>query len=94
MVAIGVVSGGIVTTKIGKKIGIEENIIFNLIFIVSILGIIGARLFYILFYDLIFYLNNPNEILKINEGGLSIHGGIFLAIIAGNIYTVKKKYLF
>jgi len=35
---------------------------------------IGARLFYILFYNPSFYISHPTEIFKITEGGLSIHG--------------------
>lgn len=77
-----------------KKRGINEDIIFNLIMIVLISGVLGARLFYILFYNPSFYFSNPGEIIKIDEGGLSIHGGIFTAIAAGYVYSVKSKIPF
>ncbi len=56
-------------------------------------GMIGARIGYILFYSLDFYLKNPIEILKIHEGGMSIHGGIVGGIIASLIFIKKNKGL-
>lgn len=43
---------------------------------------IGARLGHCLFYDPVFYLSNPLEILKIWEGGLASHGGGIGVMIA------------
>lgn len=94
MIAIGVIAGGAFAIKQGKKRGISEDSILSLIMIVVISGVVGARLFYILFYNPSFYFNNPLEIIKIDEGGLSIHGGIFAAIIAGYIYSIKSKISF
>ena len=47
----------------------------------AILGVLlGGRLGYILFYKPAFYLQNPLEILKVWEGGMSFHGG-FLGVL-------------
>lgn len=94
MIAIAAIAGGAFAIKQGEKRGINEDIMFNLIMIVVISGVLGARLFYILFYDPSFYFSNPGEIIKINEGGLSIHGGIFSAIVAGYLYSIKSKISF
>ncbi|SHJ92689.1 phosphatidylglycerol:prolipoprotein diacylglycerol transferase [Clostridium cavendishii DSM 21758] len=94
MIAVAIIMGTLFAIKQGEKVGISEDIILNLVIIVVISGVIGARLFYILFYNLTFYLNNPSEIIKINEGGLSIHGGIFSAILVGYIYCSKSKISF
>ena len=57
-----------------------------------ILGlIIGGRLGYVLFYNLNFYLNNPLDILKIWQGGMSFHGGV-IGIIIVTIIFAKKNY--
>lgn len=45
--------------------------------------IVGARLGYCLFYGDGYYLKNPLAILAINEGGMSFHGGLAGALIAG-----------
>lgn len=94
MIAIAAIAGGAFAIKQGEKRGINEDVMFNLIIIVLISGVLGARLFYILFYDPSFYFKNPGEIIKIDEGGLSIHGGIFSAIVAGYIYSIKSKISF
>ena len=47
-------------------------------------GIIGARLWYCVFYDFNYYFSNPLNILKVYEGGLAIHGGL----IAGVLFTL------
>jgi len=67
-------------------------------------GIIGARLGHILFYDPVYYLHNPIEILPIKIkptfqftglAGLASHGGVLGALIALCFYNrkFKKDYL-
>jgi phosphatidylglycerol---prolipoprotein diacylglyceryl transferase len=67
-------------------------------------AIVGARLGHILFYDPIYYWNNPIEILpiKINPvveftglAGLASHGGMLGALFALYLYTRKfgKNYI-
>ncbi|OPY80296.1 MAG: Prolipoprotein diacylglyceryl transferase [Syntrophorhabdus sp. PtaU1.Bin153] len=56
-----------------------------------ILGlIIGARLGYILFYNLSFYLANPLEAFVLWHGGMSFHGGLIGAFLAGYIIIRKR----
>lgn len=72
-----------------KKRGIDKDFVINLAFSTILWGIVGARLYYVLF-NLNYYLSNPIEILEIWNGGLAIHGGM----IAGTICVIKscKKY--
>lgn len=53
----------------------------------SILAIIGARIFYIIFYEPIFYFYNFKEAFLLYKGGMSLHGayiGCLLALILSN----------
>ena len=52
--------------------------------------IIGGRIGYVIFYNPIYYFNNPAEILKIWLGGMSFHGAL-LGIILGTYYFAIKK---
>ncbi len=62
------------------------------LFFYLILGLIlGARLGYVLFYNLEFYLANPLEIFVVWRGGMSFHGGLIGTIIAGAIVMRMKK---
>ncbi len=57
------------------------------------LGLIGARLFYVL-GSLDYFSQNPKEIFMINHGGISIWGAIFFGIIGIYLYTKSKKISF
>jgi phosphatidylglycerol:prolipoprotein diacylglycerol transferase len=60
---------------------------------VVISGIVGARLYYVLFkFD--FFLSNPVEIVAIWHGGLAIHGGIIGGIIGGWVYLKRRAVPF
>ena len=53
--------------------------------------ILGGRLGYVLFYNLGYYLNNPFDILKIWEGGMSFHGALIGIIIATLLFAKKSN---
>ena len=56
-----------------------------------IIGIIlGGRLGYIFIYNLSFYINNPLDIFKIWQGGMSFHGGL-IGIILASLFFAKKN---
>jgi prolipoprotein diacylglyceryl transferase len=72
-----------------KKQNIGEDK-FEPMFIYCFLGIlIGARLGHCLFYQWDYYTSNPVEILKVWEGGLASHGGVFGVIFAAWLYSKK-----
>lgn len=57
-----------------------------------ILGLIaGARLGYILFYNLSFYIDHPLDMLAVSQGGMSFHGGLIGSVLAGIWYCKRKK---
>ncbi len=56
--------------------------------------VIGARLGYCLFYGDGYYLAHPLEILAVNKGGMSFHGGLIGVVIAGAIYARVYKMPF
>jgi len=57
-----------------------------------ILGLlIGARLGYVLFYNLSYYIQHPLEIFAIWHGGMSLHGGLIGSVIAGILFCKKMK---
>lgn len=44
--------------------------------------ILGARLGYVLFYDLSFYLAHPLDVFSVWNGGMSFHGGLLGVVLA------------
>lgn len=76
-----------------KKYGIKYEDLLEIFIFILIIGIIGARLFYVLFH-LDYYSNHMNEILKIQNGGLAIYGGIISGIITAILACKIKKIEF
>ena len=57
--------------------------------ILSIL--LGGRLGYILFYNLPHYIDNPLDVFKLWQGGMSFHGGLIGVISVIVLYAKIKK---
>jgi len=74
-----------------KELDLTKDDIADFILYVIVGSILGARIFYVLVYNLPFYLNNPFEIIAVWHGGLAFHGGIIGAAIAGIYFTKRKK---
>ena len=73
-----------------KKRNIDPKIVENYAFVAMISGLLGGRLYYVLF-NLNYYLAHPLEILATWHGGMAIHGGIIGGIIGTFIYAHKKN---
>ena len=54
-------------------------------------GVIGARLWFCIFYNFKFYLENPINIIRVWDGGLAIQGGIVAGFIYAYLYCKKRK---
>lgn len=73
-----------------KRFGIVQDKLIDAIIAGLITGIIGARLYYVVFYPGNTYINNPASIFQIHEGGLAIYGGI-IGGLTGGIIVAKIK---
>ncbi len=77
-------AGTAVALKRCKKIGMTSDQVYNLVMIVALGGLVGARLFHILDH-LDYYLQDPVKMLGFQ--GLAIWGGLIGGGIATLIYT-------
>lgn len=55
---------------------------------------IGSRLFYVLFYEPSYFMQNLPEIFMPWKGGLSFHGGLAGAVLMGYLFCRKHKLSF
>lgn len=63
---------------------------FDSFFMYILVGlIIGARLGHCLFYDPVYYLSNPLDLLKVWEGGLASHGGAIGMVTGICLFSLK-----
>lgn len=77
---------------------VPKNILQDLTLYLAAGLIIGARFGYVLFYNFSYYLQNPWEIISpfsdagiTGISGMSYHGGLIGAIIAGIIFVNRRK---
>ncbi len=89
----GMIIAIILGIREAKRLKLNRDDIFNGAVIGIILGILGARIYYVIF-EWNTYKNNPVEIFAIWNGGLAIHGGIIVAFIFAFFYCRKKKMNF
>lgn len=74
-----------------KREGKPEEDVNDLVWLMVLGTVIGARLGHCLFYNPSYYLSNPLEILQVWKGGLASHGagiGLFTAVY---FYSRKRK---
>lgn len=90
---IGIITAFFIIVKEYKKKDPKKDNLIDILFYGLIIGILGARIYYVLF-NLNYYLSNPIEIIEVWNGGLAIHGGIIAAFIFLIIYCKKKKMNF
>ncbi len=77
-----------------RKLGLNEDDVADLVLYILIGVVIGARIFYVIFYNLPYYASNPLDIIAIWQGGLSFHGGLVGAILGGLYFCKRKKISF
>jgi phosphatidylglycerol:prolipoprotein diacylglycerol transferase len=94
MIAIGIILGTIIAMKEGRRKGIRDSDINDFLFYGIIFGIIGARIYYVLFSDPNTYLKNPFDIIAVWKGGLAIHGGVIGGFITAVIFCKKRNISF
>ena len=90
LLVFAVIVGILLFQREGKKFKVKPEFVFNMAFWAIIFGLIGARLYYVIFnWD--YFGNNLNEIYQIWEGGLAIHGGIIAGFLTVLVYCKKYK---
>ena len=88
-VALGMLLTFLIIWKRGKKLGFNVEQILDLSVWMIVGGFIGSRLFHVFFYEPKFFLENPIDIVKFWQGGLSSFGGVAGAVLA--FYIFKRK---
>ncbi|UNC93103.1 prolipoprotein diacylglyceryl transferase [Candidatus Contubernalis alkaliaceticus] len=91
MMSIAAVIGSHLFLSNGKKMGMDEDNLLN-ITILTILGaLVGARALFVL-TNWGFYSANPQEIIRVDHGGLAFHGAILGGILSA--WVMSKRYSF
>lgn len=84
MIAAGFLLAVIYAFARAKKFKLNEDAMFDVVLVSTLLAFVGARLYYVLFSDdVAWYFEKPIRILQVWEGGIAIYGGLIFAFVTG-----------
>lgn len=93
LIATGMILAAAITYARAPRHGIRRESILDILLVAIPVGIIGARLYYVIFsWD--YYGSNPDQILNFRGGGLAIHGGLIFGLLGAWIVCRHKKIKF
>ena len=89
--ALAILLGYWVAKKYSWRFGINSAEVDDIAFWITIVSLIGARIYYVVF-EWHYFSGNPGEIYKIWHGGLSIYGALIAGLLFIWWYTRHKAY--
>jgi len=93
IIGTGVLLGLYLATRETERRGLPKETFVDLVLWAVPIAILCARTYYVIFeWD--YYAANPNEILKIWQGGLAIHGGLIGATVTGMVFAKVRGLSF
>ncbi len=90
LMVIGGLLGLTLAWYLAKQFKVRRTLLFDLAFWWAVCGLIGGRIYYVI-YAWAFYKDNPIEIIKVWQGGLAVHGVMIGAFLATFIFARIKK---
>ncbi len=94
MVSLGIVAGLFLSRYLAKKYFLSVDVLLDLAIWALLAGMIGGRVFFVLFYSLDYFLANPLDIFKFWQGGASSLGGFFGAMGAVWLFAKRRHFSF
>ncbi len=94
LIVLGALAGTFYGAWYAKRRGYDPNIIWDALIWILLSGIVGARIWYVV-ADIIGgstrYLDDPITIIRVDQGGLNILGGIVVAILVSWYYAKRNQ---
>ncbi len=90
LIFIGAVIAVFLAVREEKRSSLPHDTVIDLSLRILPLGIIGARLYYVVF-SWEQFRNNPLSILKIWEGGLAIYGGVIAGMVVLFFFARRRR---
>lgn len=88
-IATGIILAFLYCSWQGERLGIDKEIFVDILLCGIPAGVIGGRLYYVIFkWD--YYSKNLADIFALRDGGLGIYGAIILSVVAVLIYLKYK----
>jgi phosphatidylglycerol:prolipoprotein diacylglycerol transferase len=88
--ALGIAAGVLMAVYVGRRLGFTEDDVYSVALVSIPCGIIGARALFVLerWNDVV---DDPIDIIRINEGGIAVYGAVIGGVLGGVIYCWIRK---
>ena len=98
IIAAGFLLAVLYCTRVAGRYGIRQDDIIDMLFFAVPLSIVGARLYYIVFYLDLFRKEDGSldfgAMIRIWDGGLAIYGGVIMAVIVLLVFCKVRHIKF
>ena len=98
IIAAGFLLAVVYCCRVSRRFGIKQDDVIDMLFFAVPLAIIGARLYYILFYLDLFRKADGSldflQMVKIWDGGLAIYGGVIAAVLTLLVFCKVRHIKF
>ncbi len=94
MVAIAFLAGLHIARIEARRKGLDINIVYDFVFYLIIGSLIGARLYYLAFFNPSIFIKDPVSVLKLWEGGLAIHGALLGGTLSAILFSRIRRTSF
>ena len=91
MIAIGIIAGLLVAEKRALKLGLNSDYVYNITFLIAIIGFLGGKLMFML----VEWKSSGASSLELLKGnGFVVYGGIISGLLTGLVFCHIKKISF
>lgn len=98
IIALGMLGGLFLAMKQAPRLGVKENDVTDLILWAVPLCILGARLYYVIFYYSLYRTESGapdwGKMIAIWDGGLAIYGSVITAVVVTLVFCHKRRLKF
>ncbi len=77
-------------TKLSPSKALTTQVFDDFVFWATLGVLLGGRLGYVLFYNPVFFFENPGKIFMVWQGGMSFHGGMLGVVMAIILFAWKR----
>jgi len=91
-VSLGLIIAVLLAYKLAQKYLLSSDVVIDLAVWVLFGALFMARIFHVVFYEPVYYLANPTDVLKFWQGGASSLGGFIGAGLAVWLFAKIRKF--